>query len=292
MLEDEAELELLELPGPLLERIFALLSIRDLAAVAQCSQHCKRVAQSDQLWLQLCHNCWGSRTRVTEWLVDRPRGCFALPLYQEIAPTNYRALYRLLSVLQNLEGLWRKSENSHTSPTSLCQFQWTSSSLQGFVFWNESLYTPPQRNKGVYGAHGIQILAVEYTFAGPAAKICATKVAGPPMHIGPGEPSWTAAVAPLPKPWPVREAAAIAMRWNLARGDDHLLSSQSDPHLREESKQVVACFNGRGWVAGAAAASKQVDGRLWLYDNGDLGFVWLDDVQLLIDFQRIDSSLS
>lgn len=65
------------------------------------------------------------------------------------------------------------------------------------------------------------------------------QVAGPPMHIGPGEPSWTAAVAPMPKPWPVREAAAIAMRWNLARGDDHLLSSQSDPHLREESKQVM-----------------------------------------------------
>ena len=45
--------------------------------------------------------------------------------------------------------------------------------------------------------------------------------------------------------------------------------------------QVVACFKGRGWVAGAAAAARahEVDGRLWLYDNGDLGFVWLDDVQ-------------
>lgn len=33
--------------------------------------------------------------------------------------------------------------------------------------------------RGVYGAHGIQVLAVEYTFAGPAAKICATKVGAP-----------------------------------------------------------------------------------------------------------------
>ena len=71
------------------------------------------------------------------------------------------------------------------------------------------------------------------------ATICiAGQVAGDAMHVSPGEQSWTAAAAPLPKPWPTREAAAIAMRWNLARGDDHLLSSQSDPHLRDEDKQV------------------------------------------------------
>ena len=46
--------------------------------------------------------------------------------------------------------------------------------------------------------------------------------------------------------------------------------------------QVVACFKGRGLVAGAAGVnqeSREVDGRLWLYDTGDLGFVWLDDIQ-------------
>ena len=30
--------------------------------------------------------------------------------------------------------------------------------------------------KGVYGAHGVQVLAVEYSFVGPAACICAFKV--------------------------------------------------------------------------------------------------------------------
>lgn len=29
--------------------------------------------------------------------------------------------------------------------------------------------------KGVYGAFGVQVLAVEYSFVGPAARICATK---------------------------------------------------------------------------------------------------------------------
>ena len=44
--------------------------------------------------------------------------------------------------------------------------------------------------------------------------------------------------------------------------------------------QVVACFKGRGLVAGGInQASREVEGRLWLYDNGDLGFVWLDDIQ-------------
>ena len=65
-------------------------------------------------------------------------------------------------------------------------------------------------------------------------------MAGGAMHVAAGEQSWTAAAAPMPKPWTPREAAVIAMRWNLARGDDHLLSSQSDAHLREEDKQVAS----------------------------------------------------
>lgn len=37
--------------------------------------------------------------------------------------------------------------------------------------------------KGVYGAYGVQTLAVEYTFVGPAARITATKVQDAAMSL-------------------------------------------------------------------------------------------------------------
>ena len=32
-------------------------------------------------------------------------------------------------------------------------------------------------------------------------------------------------------------------------------------------------------MGGMNQTTREVEGRLWLYDNGDLGFVWLDDIQ-------------
>ena len=38
--------------------------------------------------------------------------------------------------------------------------------------------------------------------------------------------------------------------------------------------QVVACFLGKGRVAGL---EKYVEGRLWQYRDGDIGFLWIMD---------------
>jgi hypothetical protein len=58
--------------------------------------------------------------------------------------------------------------------------------------------------------------------------------------------------------------------------------------------QVVACYKGKGKVSGLDYASPHwVEGRLWLYDDGDMGFLWLDTLNdfLLVDLKRIDSDV-
>ncbi len=55
--------------------------------------------------------------------------------------------------------------------------------------------------------------------------------------------------------------------------------------------QVVAVFAGKGKVAGLNYFEPRwVDGRLWQYDNGGIGFLWIDPVfqHLLVDLKRID----
>lgn len=34
-----------------------------------------------------------------------------------------------------------------------------------------------------------------------------------------------------------------------------------------------------------------VEGRLWEYNDGDIGFIWLEDYEFLVDLQRIDGDL-
>ncbi len=57
--------------------------------------------------------------------------------------------------------------------------------------------------------------------------------------------------------------------------------------------QVVACHQGSGCVAGQALGKRaqMVDGRLWLYDDGDIAFLFLEGLDYLIDLRRIDADL-
>lgn len=58
--------------------------------------------------------------------------------------------------------------------------------------------------------------------------------------------------------------------------------------------QVVAVYHGKGRVAGHNFFEPRwVDGRLWQYDDGGIGFVWIDPAfqYLLVDLKRIDEDL-
>jgi hypothetical protein len=58
--------------------------------------------------------------------------------------------------------------------------------------------------------------------------------------------------------------------------------------------QVVACHKGSACVAGPGGSSSQprmVDGRLWLYNDGDIAFLFLEGLEFLIDLRRIDHDL-
>ena len=64
--------------------------------------------------------------------------------------------------------------------------------------------------------------------------------------------------------------------------------------LREaHAVQVIACHQGSGCVAGQALGKRaqMVDGRLWLYDDGDIAFLFLEGLDYLIDLRRIDDDL-
>lgn len=56
--------------------------------------------------------------------------------------------------------------------------------------------------------------------------------------------------------------------------------------------QVVACFKGRGWVTEPGyTLPEQVEGRLWLYSDGGIGFIFLDGFDFLVDLTRMDKDL-
>jgi hypothetical protein len=57
---------------------------------------------------------------------------------------------------------------------------------------------------------------------------------------------------------------------------------------------VTAAYKGRGKVAGVEyIAPHWTEGRLWLYNDGDIGFLWLDTANdfLLVDLKRIETDL-
>jgi Cyclin D1 binding domain len=79
------------------------------------------------------------------------------------------------------------------------------------------------------------------------------------------------------------------------QNDDHLLGAlhaDADGRAAVDEKVVVSCFKGMGRVAGPGFQDPQwVDGRLWLYEDGDIGFLWLEEYEFLVDLSRIDDDL-
>ena len=61
---------------------------------------------------------------------------------------------------------------------------------------------------------GIQIVSLAYDFAGPVARIVASKVTGD-AHVPAGMSTWHAAAAPLAQPWSPAEVGLMALRAEL-----------------------------------------------------------------------------
>ncbi|CAL8466796.1 g6332 [Coccomyxa elongata] len=141
--------------------------------------------------------------------------------------------------------------------------------------------------KGDYGPNGVQVVQIMYDFTGSAARLVATKVTGDD-HVPPGRRTWHALAAPLAEPWSREESDLIDLKDMLASRS----SLDSTPDSEEPPPcNVVAVFAGKGKVAGLNYIEPRwVDGRLWQYDNGGIGFLWIDPVfqHLLVDLKRID----
>lgn len=170
-------------------------------------------------------------------------------------------------------------------------------------------------------------MSLSYDFAGPHARVVATRVAtvggrargenarereqqlqqqqqrhrrsaASAAAAAAGEVIWTASAAPLGKPWPAKEAALVAMRASLAGGDDHLGRRGG----RVGEREVVEVSRGRGLVerGGGGDADGGTDdgadawceGRLWRYADGGLAFVWLPRQpaggERLVDYERVE----
>ncbi|KAK9916208.1 hypothetical protein WJX75_000032 [Coccomyxa subellipsoidea] len=140
--------------------------------------------------------------------------------------------------------------------------------------------------KGDYGPNGVQIVQIMYDFSGSAARLIATKVTGDD-HVPAGRRTWHALAAPQAEPWNSEERDLINLRElivpRLPLGDDEAAD--------EPPCNVVAAYAGKGKVAGLNYFQPRwVEGRLWQYDDGGIGFLWIDAVfqHLLVDLKRID----
>ncbi|PNH01513.1 F-box protein [Tetrabaena socialis] len=52
--------------------------------------------------------------------------------------------------------------------------------------------------------------------------------------------------------------------------------------------RVVAVFPGQGRVAGTGFSNPTwIEGRLWVYDNGSIGFLWRGEFDFLLDMERM-----
>ncbi|GFR42588.1 hypothetical protein Agub_g3515 [Astrephomene gubernaculifera] len=63
---------------------------------------------------------------------------------------------------------------------------------------------------------------------------------------------------------------------------------QRSPPLR-----VVAVYKGQGRVAGPGFSKPSwIEGRLWVYDNGSIGFLWRGEFDVLVDLERMSPQLT
>lgn len=138
--------------------------------------------------------------------------------------------------------------------------------------------------KGDYGPNGIQVVQIVYDFTGSAARLVATKVTGDD-HVPAGRRTWHALAAPVAEPWSREENDLIDLK-DMLVARSSLDSTQDLEEL--PSCNVVAVFAGKGKVAGLNYFEPRwVEGRLWQYDNGGIGFLWIGG-HMLVDLKRID----
>ncbi|EFJ53064.1 hypothetical protein VOLCADRAFT_120169 [Volvox carteri f. nagariensis] len=61
---------------------------------------------------------------------------------------------------------------------------------------------------------------------------------------------------------------------------------------KKQASRVVAVYRGEGRVAGTNFRNPAwIDGRLWVYDNGTIGFLWRGDFNFLVDLDRMSVQL-
>ncbi|GLC34138.1 F-box only protein 31 [Pleodorina starrii] len=61
---------------------------------------------------------------------------------------------------------------------------------------------------------------------------------------------------------------------------------------RRQPSRVVAVYRGEGRIAGHNFRNPQwIEGRLWVYDNGSIGFLWRGDMNVLMDLDRMSPQL-
>jgi len=125
----------------------------------------------------------------------------------------------------------------------------------------------------------LQIVNISYCFSGSKATIVAVKVIGNDS-VPAGERLWDAAAAPL-ESLPPAEVTHIAEA-------NH--SSGAGATLAESSVESV--HRGRGLARQFAPLQRGfVDGRLWQYQGGDLGFCWLaNEGRSVLRFRRLEQS--
>ncbi|CAD7701582.1 unnamed protein product [Ostreobium quekettii] len=140
--------------------------------------------------------------------------------------------------------------------------------------------------KGSYGPHGVEVIKIEYDFSGSSAQIVATKLIGDP-NVPAGEKTWRVHAKPMGgPPWPLMDAPGLGVAFLLSVGPDPIEVHE----LRELT--VVNCHGGHGRVAQAGFRNPEwIEGQLWEYSNGNIGFIWEGGHNFLINFVRAEDDI-
>jgi hypothetical protein len=83
------------------------------------------------------------------------------------------------------------------------------------------------------------------------------------------------------EPFPAAALAAVI--------EDTVLAAEEAVTGQPPQQQVVSVHAGQGQVAGTGFSSPQmVEGRLFVYGDGTLGFLFMEPHNFLIDYRRLD----
>lgn len=148
--------------------------------------------------------------------------------------------------------------------------------------------------RGVHPGHGLEVVVLDYSADGGVLR--ATKVTGD-THVPAGEVSWMAELRSRQghltpdeeDTFDVLEAEAWEQAGAWAdEGDasDGGGGEGGDSRVLYRRHNVVACTQARGRLA-VPAPGRWVGGRLWEYDDGAVGFAFVQEVRTVIRFNRV-----